>query len=237
MALERTDSDRPQSMDARASTVEVPRPVEESGVPKVGETQDDARQSAKDAARAQFAEATGRAESPETLQRIDELRREGGHGVTRHYDVTDAQQQARLGTPLRDGDGNVILGGNGLVKSENHVDPETGTTKQKDGSDHRCGPVVTRFESAEDFVKADENLREQAAKTGAPVVVDSISNVLSPEAEGRMTGLYIDPTNPDQYRDDVDFTDGKIFAKFEYDNSGAIKEVTMFPIGKPGAAS
>ena len=75
MALERAHSDRPQTVDVPTSTVEVPRPVEERAAPKGGETQDDARRSAKDAVQAQFAEA-------ETMRRIDELRHEGGRSNT-----------------------------------------------------------------------------------------------------------------------------------------------------------
>ena len=93
------------------------------------------------------------------------------------------------------------------------------------------------FRVAEDFVTADRKLREEASRTGAPTVIAPIGDVVGPDADRRMTGLYIDPANPDQYRDDVDFTGGKFFAKFRYDQNGSIKEVTMYPIGKPGAAS
>jgi hypothetical protein len=236
MPLERATGDRPQGTDTPAPPVEVPPPVESSPVAAgrpPAESQEDAHRAAKDAARAVFAEVTGRTDSPEILQRMDELRLEG-HGVARHYDITDQQMKDRLGTPKVDAHGDVILK-NGFVKSENHIDPQTGTTWQLDGKPHYSGPIVTRFESAEDYVKAEAYLREQGRDRRDPVVIDTISNILGKDGEQRMAGLYLDPASPDQYREDVDFTDGEILALYDYDD-GKIAQVTMYPMGKASTA-
>jgi hypothetical protein len=62
----------------------------------------------------------------DTAERMDVLRDEG-HGPQRHHDPTDGQLQDRLGTPVRDSDGDVVLRPDGFVRSTDHIDPETGT--------------------------------------------------------------------------------------------------------------
>jgi hypothetical protein len=165
----------------------------------------------------------------EAAERLRTLRVEG-HGPQRHHDPTDEQLAARVGTPKIDAStGEVVRKANGLVASENHIDPMTGTTTDGVlGDVHRCGDYATRFDYAEDFAAADRYMRQIASDNGEAAVRAPISEVLGPDAHERLTGVLHDPDNPAQLRS-VDFQDGTIVAIYQRDASGALTLYTMYP--------
>ncbi|MHC3819916.1 hypothetical protein [Streptomyces sp. DT9] len=81
----------------------------------------------------------------------------------------------QLGTVLRDSSGAPKMYGPssnhpGLVKSKNNIDPLTGTTVDGvTGGSHRVGAFATRFDNAEDMVRADAYFRDETARTDGDV--------------------------------------------------------------------
>lgn len=147
-------------------------------------------------------------------ERVAELRLEG-HGPQRHLDPSDAQLRQRLGTPVVDDSGQVVLRPDGFVRSTGHIDPITGsTTDGVHGGDHYCGPVATRFDSAEDFARAEAYLRAQSVRDDDPFPSAPIADVLGDAGESRMTGYYHDPDGSGGFRR-ADFTGGTISAVFD----------------------
>jgi hypothetical protein len=168
-------------------------------------------------------------QSSEADERLQTLRLEG-HGPQRHHDPTDEQLAARVGTPKIDAStGEFVRKANGLVASENHIDPMTGTTTDGVlGGVHKCGDYATRFDTAEDFVAADRYMRQIASDNGEAAVRAPISEVLGPDAHERLTGVLHDPDNPAQLRS-VDFQDGTIVAIYQRDAGRALTLYTMYP--------
>jgi hypothetical protein len=161
-----------------------------------------------------------------TAGRIAELRLEG-HGPARHLDPSDAQLQQRLGTPVVDDSGQVVLRPDGYVRSTGHVDPMTGTTTDGvHGGVHHCGPFATRFDSPDDFVRAEAYLRAQSIRDDDPLPRVAIADVLGPDGESRMTGYYHNPDGSGGYRR-VDFDGGTIAAAFD-GTSDALTLRTMY---------
>jgi hypothetical protein len=214
-----------------AAAPDVPRPA----VAAV-ETREAAHQSTADAVRAEYLAATDERqtreeriaergepseadESPEVLAALVRLAQEG-HGPGRHHDPTNRDLFARLGTPTRNADGSMRLDRDGFVESQNKIDPMSGSTVDAvTGLRHRCGPIATRIDSAADYAKADAYMKEELAASGVLLGSRPISEVLGPEAEERMTGLYLDPADPSQAVH-VDFTEGTIFASYSIDEHG-----------------
>lgn len=155
---------------------------------------------------------------PGVAKRIGELK-EQGHAPGRHLIPDDEALKNRLGEPKRDADGNVKLYGPnaespGLVKSTKNIDPLTGTTTDGvHGKPHRVGAFATRFDRAEDMVKADEYFREYVGKHGdlPPRNALPISDILGPEGHEHFTGYYMNPANPAEYLK-ADFEGGTIKA-------------------------
>lgn len=234
---------------------DVPRPVDVARPATTGadvagpageasETREAAHRSTADAVRAEYLAATGRGqtreeriaergepsaadESPEVVAAMARLAQEG-HGPGRHHDPTNRDLFARLGTAARNADGSVRLDQNGFVESQNKIDPMSGTTVDAvTGLNHRCGPIATRIDSAADYVKAEAYMREQLADSGLLLGSRPIREVLGPEAEDRMTGLYLDPADPTQPVH-VDFTDGTIFARYDIDEGSGTGLLTLF---------
>ncbi|MFJ9547066.1 hypothetical protein [Streptomyces erythrochromogenes] len=167
----------------------------------------------------------------QVTERIGELASEG-HAPGRHLDVSDEALQKRLGE-VRYKDGNPVMYGPtsdyaGLFKGEKQIDPLTGS--EQDGENpakkHYCGPYSTRFDNAEDMVRADAYFR---AKFDSPEKVEPtpIADILGPDAHRDFTGFYRDPANPDQFRS-VDFEGGMIRPQYRVDEvTGEWKLHTM----------
>jgi hypothetical protein len=168
--------------------------------------------------------------------RIDELRNDGvgSHGPQRHLDVSDGQLQQRLGTPLSNPDGTPQLNAEGFVKATDKIDPMTGTTTDAvTGGQHRVGPLATKFDSPADYAHVESILRTHADVTGAGRQEASIEDLLGPDGHSKMTGYYIDPSSPGNYRE-VNFDGGSITAIFRYDMFGKPYLYTMYPEPAPG---
>lgn len=168
--------------------------------------------------------------------RIDELRNDGigAHGPQRHLDVSDTQLQQRLGTPLLNPDGTPKLNAEGFVKATDKIDPMTGTTTDAvTGGQHRVGPLATKFDSAADYAHVEGILRTQADVTGSGRQEVPIEDLLGPGGHSRMTGYYIDPSSPGNYRQ-VNFGGGSITAFYRYDMFGKPHLYTMYPEPAPG---
>ncbi|MFJ9943654.1 ICP22 family protein [Streptomyces erythrochromogenes] len=163
--------------------------------------------------------------------RIGELANEG-HATGRHLDVSDEALQKRLGE-VRYKDGSPVVYGpnsdySGLFKGVDQIDPLTGDTTDGENSanKHYCGPYSTRFDRAEDMVRADAYFR---AKLDASEGVGPtpIADVLGPDAHRNFTGFYRDPANPGEFRS-VDFEGGTIRPQYRLDDAtGAWKLHTM----------
>ncbi|MEU8650289.1 hypothetical protein [Streptomyces sp. NPDC048737] len=160
-------------------------------------------------------------------QRINELDdRQGGegHAPGRHLYPDDQALRDRLGTVALDSHGQPKLTGPnsefpGLLKSENNVDPLTGTTVDGvTGNVHRVGPFATRFDNAEDMVTADQYFRDHIARTGTPPTETPIDQVLGPDAHERFTGYYRNPSNTSEFLP-VDFQGGTIKPIYKYINN------------------
>jgi hypothetical protein len=168
--------------------------------------------------------------------RVDELKNDGpgAHGPQRHLEVSDTQLQERLGTPSLNPDGTPQLRPDGFVKSTGKIDPMTGTTTDAvTGGVHRVGPITTRFDSAGDYAYVESILRARASVTGDSEVTAPIKDLLGDGAHSGMTGYYIDPGNPADYRS-VDFQGGLIKAVYRYDVFQRPHLYTMYPEPAPG---
>jgi hypothetical protein len=202
--------------------------------PAAAETREDAHRSTADAVRAEHraAMAADRAApsdadtSPEVVKRMAELRTEG-HGPQRHVDITRMEMHGRLGTPTFNPNGTVRLDANGFVESTRKLDPMTGTTTDGvTGRQHRCEPIVTRFDSPAEFVQAEAYLRQRTNETGAFDARVPISEIFGADPP-KLTGYYLDPADPSHYRE-VDFTGGTVFAAYSLDANGDRKLDTLF---------
>ncbi|MCB5907922.1 hypothetical protein [Streptomyces pinistramenti] len=175
--------------------------------------------------------------------RIDELddRKGGeGHAPGRHLTATDDELKLRLGTAQTDANGELKLYGPaspnvGHVKSENNVDPLTGTTTDGvTGRVHRVGGCATRFDRAEDMVSVDRYYRNYISENGHPPDHDvAISDVLGADGYKRLSGFYRDPGNPREFLP-IDFEGGTIKAVYKYRAGRGYFLHTMYPNHAPG---
>ncbi|MDK0521996.1 hypothetical protein [Streptomyces sp. ML-6] len=195
---------------------------------------DDAAHGADDAAQPTDPKAVD-----ERIKELDDRQGGQGHAPGRHLYPNDQVLTDRLGTVLRDSNGAPKLYGPnsnypGLVKSENNVDPLTGTTVDGvTGGIHRVGAFATRFDNAEDMVRADAYFREEMARTGSEPMETSISDVLGPGAEKRFTGYYRDPANLNEFKP-VNFEGGTIVPVYRLLPDGQYRLHTMFANPAPG---
>ncbi|MGW1777863.1 hypothetical protein ACWCQQ_01815 [Streptomyces sp. NPDC002143] len=176
----------------------------------------------------------------ETDAKIGELEKQG-HGPQRHLHPTSEALKERKGEPKTDANDDVVIKNNGHVRTINHVNPETGSTQdvKPDGttSPHRCGDYATKFTNAEDYVRAEEYLREKAIDSGDFKVTASIEEIFGPgDHSDRFEGYYVDPDDPTGTDDSVnhlpvDFEDGHIVAVY---NPGTGDLHTMYPDPEPG---
>ncbi|MET9293789.1 hypothetical protein [Streptomyces sp. NPDC003077] len=171
-------------------------------------------------------------------ERIAQLESEG-HAPGRHLHPSDDALKRRLGTPMTDQDGNLKIYSPasenvGHVKSENNIDPLTGTTVDgANGRVHRVGGCATRFDSAEDMVRADAFFRDYIARSGrVPTESFPISDILGPGGHERLTGFYRDPLHPDEFLP-IDFRGGSIKAIYR-EVDGEYKLITMYANHAPG---
>ncbi|MFC9817144.1 hypothetical protein ACFVJM_34395 [Streptomyces virginiae] len=175
----------------------------------------------------------------ERIKDLDEHQGGQGHAPGRHLYPADQVLIDRLGTVLRDANGAPKMYGPnsnypGLVKSENNIDPLTGSTVDGvSGGVHRVGAYATRFDNAEDMVRADEYFRNEMARTGHEAIETSIEDVLGPGAEERFTGYYRDPANLDKFKP-VDFEGGTIQPVYRLMPDGRYRLHTMFANPAPG---
>ncbi|MFF3176227.1 hypothetical protein ACFVQ0_26805 [Streptomyces sp. NPDC057900] len=172
------------------------------------------------------------------IRDLDDRQGGEGHAPGRHLYPDDDALRKRLGTVLTESDGTPkIYGPNssnpGLLKSENNVDPLTGTTVDGvHGGVHRVGPFATRFDDAQDMVRADMYFRDEIARTGQAPPETPIDQVLGTGAEERLSGYYRDPANPSTFKQ-VDFTDGTIVPVYKF-HDGKYTLHTMFANPAPG---
>ncbi|MEU3470807.1 hypothetical protein ABZ716_23180 [Streptomyces sp. NPDC006687] len=168
----------------------------------------------------------------ERIKELDDRQGGQGHAPGRHLYPDDKALTDRLGTVLRDSNGNPKMYGPnssypGLVKSENNVDPLTGTTT--DGVTagvHRVGAFATRFDDPADMVRADAYFRDEMARTGMEALETPIEDVLGPGAHERFTGYYRDPANLNEFKP-VDFEGGTIQPVYRM-HDGELRLHTMF---------
>ncbi|WP_125263291.1 hypothetical protein [Streptomyces alboflavus] len=167
------------------------------------------------------------------IRRLDELQGGEGHAPGRHLYPDDDVLRDRLGTVLTDRNGAPKVYGpdspyTGLLKSENNIDPLTGTTVDGiSGRAHRVGPFATRFDNAEDMVVADTYFRSEIARTGSPPAEVPIDRILGDEGHKQFTGYYRDPADASQFRP-VDFEGGTIKPVYRQVD-GSWKLITMYP--------
>ncbi|MGW5926322.1 hypothetical protein ACWF2L_08740 [Streptomyces anulatus] len=175
----------------------------------------------------------------ERIKELDDRQGGQGHAPGRHLHPDDQALTDRLGSVLRDSNGAPKLYGPnsnypGLVKSENNIDPLTGTAVDGvTGRAHRVGAFATRFDNAEDMVRADTYFRAEMARTGEEAVETSIDDVLGPGAEGRFTGYYRDPANLNEFKP-VNFEGGTIMPLYRQLPDGTYRLHTMFANPAPG---
>ncbi|MFE6056195.1 hypothetical protein ACFQ6N_36070 [Kitasatospora sp. NPDC056446] len=174
-----------------------------------------------------------------TAKRIGDFDSQG-HAPGRHIRVDDSALQIRLGTTMTNPDGSPKIytpasANAGHVKSNNHIDPLTGTTVDGDnGQVHKCGPYATRYDDPADMVTVDKYVRSYLKKNGElPDVAIPIEDILGPDGHKRFTGFYKDPQNPNQYLP-VNFEGGKIVAVYVPDGNGGFRLVTSYPNPAPG---
>ncbi|WP_046780347.1 hypothetical protein [Streptomyces yangpuensis] len=174
----------------------------------------------------------------ERIKDLDDRQGGEGHAPGRHLYPADQALIDRLGTVLRDDNGvPKVYGPNsnypGLLKSENNIDPLTGETVDGvHGGVHRVGPYATRFDHAEDMVRADAYFRDEFARTGEMPKDASIEDVLGSKAEDRFTGYYRDPNNLSEFKS-VDFEGGSIVPVYRL-HDGKLTLHTMFANPAPG---
>ncbi|MEU5808731.1 hypothetical protein [Streptomyces sp. NPDC047718] len=174
----------------------------------------------------------------ERIKELDDRQGGEGHAPGRHLYPADQALIDRLGTVLRDANGvPKVYGPNssypGLLKSENNIDPLTGSTVDGvHGGVHRVGPYATRFDHAEDMVRADAYFRDEFARTGEMPKETSIEDVLGSEAHDRFSGYYRDPNNLTEFKP-VDFEDGSIVPVYRI-HDGKLTLHTMFANPAPG---
>ncbi|MGW2017575.1 hypothetical protein [Streptomyces sp. NPDC001927] len=179
-------------------------------------------------------------DTAETDAKIAVLEKQG-HGPQRHLHPTTEALKDRKGEPKTDADDNVLLKGNGHVKTENHVNPETGKTEDvtPDGKSkaHFCGDYATKFTNPEDYVRAEEYLRDKMIETGDPKVTASIEEIFGPgDHSARFEGYYVDPNSPTAADGSVNhlpvnFEDGYINAVYDRETDGL---KTMYPNPEQG---
>ncbi|MFE5961425.1 hypothetical protein [Streptomyces rubiginosohelvolus] len=175
----------------------------------------------------------------ERIKELDDRQGGQGHAPGRHLHPDDQALTDRLGTVLRDSNGAPKLYGPnsnypGLVKSENNIDPLTGTAVDGvTGRAHRVGAFATRFDNAEDMARADAYFRAEMARTGEEAIETSIEDVLGPGAEERFTGYYRDPANLDEFKP-VNFEGGTIMPLYRQNPDGTYRLHTMFANPAPG---
>ncbi|MFD3544280.1 hypothetical protein ACFWUW_01425 [Streptomyces sp. NPDC058655] len=175
----------------------------------------------------------------ERIRDLDDRQGGQGHAPGRHLHPDDQALTDRLGTVLRDSNGAPRMYGPnsnypGLVKSENNIDPLTGTTVDGvSGGVHRVGAFATRFDNAEDMVRADAYFRDEMARTGSEAMEASIEDILGPGAQERFTGYYRDPANLNEFKP-VDFEGGTIVPVYRLLPDGQYRLHTMFANPAPG---
>ncbi|WKU45216.1 hypothetical protein Q3V23_14690 [Streptomyces sp. VNUA116] len=175
----------------------------------------------------------------ERIKELDDRQGGQGHAPGRHLHPDNKALTDRLGTVLRDSDGAPKMYGPnsnypGLVKSENNIDPLTGTTVDGvSGGVHRVGAFATRFDNAEDMVRADAYFRDEMARTGYEPMETPIEDVLGPGAHERFTGYYRDPANLNEFKP-VDFEGGTILPVYRLLPDGQYRLHTMFASPAPG---
>lgn len=172
------------------------------------------------------------------IRDLDDRQGGEGHAPGRHLYPDDAALRNRLGTVLTDMNGTPkVYGPNssypGLLKSENNIDPLTGTTVDGvHGRAHRVGPFATRFDDAQDMVRADAYFRDEIARTGELPTETPIAQVLGAGAEKRFSGFYRDPADPSTFKQ-VDFTGGTINPVYKLHDGNYVLH-TMFANPTPG---
>ncbi|GHC72390.1 hypothetical protein [Streptomyces cinnamoneus] len=172
----------------------------------------------------------------ERIKKLDDRQGGEGHAPGRHHVPDDATLKRRLGDPQLNADGTPKLLGPasdnvGHVKSQNNIDPLTGTTVDGvTGNPHRVGAYSTRFNNAEDMVRADEYFRNYIDTHGAPPDGPvPISDILGPEGHQRLTGFYRNPGKLDEFLP-ADFENGTITAVYRGDfSNGSYHLYTMYP--------
>ncbi|MFC6063765.1 hypothetical protein [Streptomyces ochraceiscleroticus] len=175
----------------------------------------------------------------ERIKALDDRQGGEGHAPGRHLYPEEQALLDRLGTPKLDSDGNPKLYGPnssnpGHVKSENNIDPLTGTTVDGvSGKVHKVGPYATRFDHAEDMVRADRYFREEITRTGEPPEAElPIEDLLGPDGYKRFTGFYRNPANLNEFLP-VDFKGGTIRPVYRLQD-GDWKLITMYANPAPG---
>lgn len=175
----------------------------------------------------------------ERIKELDDRRGGEGHAPGRHLYPEDRALRDRLGNPKLDSSGNPVQYGPnssnaGHVKSENNIDPLTGTTVDGvTGRTHRVGPYATRFDHAEDMVRADQYFRDEIARTGEPPDAElPISDLLGPEGHNRFSGFYRNPENLEEFLP-VDFEGGSIRGVYRLEGNDW-KLITMYANPAPG---
>ncbi|GHG78718.1 hypothetical protein [Streptomyces griseocarneus] len=176
----------------------------------------------------------------ETDAKIAEFESQG-HGPQRHLHPSTEALKARKGEPKADDNGNVKFKGNGHVETKRHVNPETGRfndVKANGGTrPHGCGDYATKFDNAEDYVKAEQYLRQKAEQTGKPKVNATIEEIFGPgDHSDKFEGYYVDPANPKNEDGTVnhllvDFRKGRIIAEFN-ESAGGLH--AMYPDPRAG---
>lgn len=173
------------------------------------------------------------------IKELDDRQGGEGHAPGRHLYPEEQALRDRLGTPKLDTSGNPVMYGPnsanaGHIKSENNIDPLTGTTVDGvTGGVHRVGPYATRFNHAEDMVRADQHFRDEIARTGEPPDEElPISDLLGPEGHKRFTGFYRNPANLSEFLP-VDFEGGSIRGVYRFID-GDWKLITMYANPAPG---
>lgn len=172
------------------------------------------------------------------IKELDDRQGGEGHAPGRHLYPDDQALQARLGTVLTDSSGAPkIYGSNsdyaGLLKSENNIDPLTGTTVDGvHGGVHRVGPYATKFDNPEDMVRADQYFRDEIARTGEPPGSTPIEQVLGAEGHERLSGYYRNPANHSEFLP-VDFEGGTVLPVYRF-HDGKWNLHTMFSNPAPG---